>query len=174
MLNTMLSICKYLQEKLTVSPFNFKGEIKVGHASWLDINAELPKILVNDVLWRYEPFQFGTFEMKRLAPLEVEIFAGDKLFALEMVSWITGKTLRGYTDGDGVLLKTEIPLWRFAADKKTIMDDPDNPGSPWRIGKIIFGDDPLPSTRFSVPVDTAELAYNYIISFDDVCSLLEV
>jgi hypothetical protein len=161
MLNALFSICNYLQVTLETSPYNFEGEVKIDHANYIDRTEVLPKILVDDIGWDWKDSQFGSFPNKVLSPLYIEVFAGDKVNALRLVTQLVGKPTRG--DSGGILLAKTIPYSEFSADGKSIIGT---------IGKIEFGNLPLPTTRFVSTVDVAELAFNYIISFQDVACIL--
>lgn len=171
MINTLLSICKFIEDNVSDPPYSFEGEVQIGHANYLDSDAKLPKILVNDEFWTWQNIQFGSFPAKKIDPLEIQCVAGSKLHALEMVTWIVGKELLGDSGNNGILLHTEIPLWRFAGDKKTIIGEIDpNTQLVLPSGEIVFGNNPLPDISFSASVDAAEREYMYTISFSDVLS----
>jgi len=177
MRNEMFSIMKFTEETLLAAPYGFTGSVKIDHANAIDINEELPIILVNDIAWSWKGVQFGQFEAHKLQPLHVEVLAGSKLESLKIADWISGNELGSPNLGDsgltGILLDTKIPLWRFDADESIIGEpDPTHPGDVLPIGEIIFGKEPLPNTRFVQSVGVADLAYHYIIEFFDVYSIL--
>jgi len=157
-LNTMFSICKFLQDNLTVAPYNFDGEIKIDYGGYIDRSQTKPKIIVNDVNWNWKAEQYGSFENRTIEPLYIEVFAGDRIQALRYVNWLIAKEFRGASNG--LLLKAEVPLWRFS---ETGVLQPET-----LIGKVIFSQRDLPSARFVPDLDVAELAYHYIIDFSDV------
>ena len=147
MLNVLYSICKFLQDELGAAPYSFFGEIKIDHANYIDINSTLPKILVSDIMWEWTNEQYGSPGNKRVNPLYIEVFAGDKIHALRISTWIAGKELRGDAGQTGVLFNTNIPYLQFDASGTVV----------GTIGTIRFGNDPLPIIRFVAIVDTAEL-----------------
>jgi len=161
MLDALYSISKYLSDTLAVAPYSFAGEVKIDHANYIDLKGNKPKILINDIYWDWDNEQFGSFSIQRISPLNIEVVAGDKIYALKMSDWLVGKRGRGEK---GLLLSESIPYCLFDSTGNTVVET---------VGVIKFGNNPLPTVRFNPIINTSEQAYIYVLEFFDVACIFD-
>ena len=158
MFDAVVSIVKFLEQELQ-SKYNYRGRTCIEEGNRYDVQAGLPAVCVNDNLWDWDPFQYGS-EADQICNIYVEVLAGSKAEALRIATWIGGYQKPGPNSSKGVLLRREVPLLDFMLWNE---GDPD----PAQIGVIEFTRHQT-SSIVGFQFDTAENTYMYQMRWNAV------